>query len=242
MLSAPLECPSSWAGLTSRKRPAKPSVETAVRAMRTLWPSVKPMKPGQKSSRMPHAASLRMSTLLSMTLAKNASTVLRYIPRFPEAGLGLVVKSIDRCVDILKLAACGILDDFWPGFIGFTEGHSVSMALTAVSTECFAGLFRDVRPAHDDGHPNGADGIGHAVGLGDHASHRADPDKSDVVFEHISGDAGFVHGLRVAVDQENFVAVGSKCLEEKHPKMRHEVAGHTVIGVVKQDSHVRFSS
>src|SRR6266568_3997904 len=55
----------------------------AIRAVRTLWPSVKPMKPGQKSSRMPHAASLRMSTLRSMTLARNASPVSRNIRRFP---------------------------------------------------------------------------------------------------------------------------------------------------------------
>src|SRR6266571_625763 len=242
MPSAPLECRSSWAGLTSRKRPAKPSVETAVRAMRTLWPSVKPMKPGQKSSRMPHAASLRMSTHRSMDLTTNPSPASGKRGIYLKTVLAFLAKVIDRSVDILKLAACGILDDFWPGFIGFTEGHSVRMARTAVSTEGFAGLFRDVRPAHDDRHSNGADGIGHAVGLGDHTSHRADADKSDVVFEHISGDAGFVHRLRVAVDQENFVAVGSQCLEQKHPKMRHEVAGHTVIGVVKQDSHVRFSS
>src|SRR6266571_4840194 len=43
---------------------------------------------------------------------------------FLETGLAFLAKVIDRSVDILKLAACGILDDFWPGFIGFTEGHS----------------------------------------------------------------------------------------------------------------------
>src|SRR5213082_3457552 len=101
---------------------------------------------------------------------------------------------------IVEDAARGILDDLWPSLIGFTKSHRVGMARTTVSTEGFVGFFRDVRSAHHHRHPNGSDGIGHAVGLGDHAGHRTDPHKSDVLFAHKMGDAGFIHGLRVAVN------------------------------------------
>src|SRR5713226_9874226 len=94
-----------------------------------------------------------------------------------ETGFAFLAKVIHRSVDILELAACGILYDLWPGFIGFTEGHRVCMARPAVSTEGFVGLFRNVRSAHHDRHTNGTDRIGHAVGLGDHAGHRADANK-----------------------------------------------------------------
>ena len=50
-------------------------------------------------------------------------------------------------------------------------------------------------------------------------------------------DAGFIHGLGVAVDQHNFVAGRSQRLEKKHPEVRHEIARDTVVGVVKQNPH-----
>src|SRR5207302_259120 len=101
---------------------------------------------------------------------------------FLETRFAFLPKRIHWSVDILELAACGILDDLGPSFIGFTKSHRVGMARTAVSTEGFVGFFRDVRSAHHHRHPNGSDRIGHALGLGDHAGHRADPHKSDVLF------------------------------------------------------------
>jgi len=160
---------------------------------------------------------------------------------FFETGFALLAEVIHRCINILEPAARGILDNFWPGFIGFTESYSVGMARAAVSTEGFVGFFRDVRSAHHHRHANGADCIGHAVGLGDHAGHRADPDKSDILFAHKTGDAGFIHRLRVAVNQHYFVAVWSQRLEQEHPKMGHEITSDPVVGVVQQNAHVLFS-
>src|SRR5713226_144782 len=55
----------------------------AIRAVRTRWRSVRPMKPGQRSSRMPHAASSRIFMHRWMTSARNANPVSRNIRRFP---------------------------------------------------------------------------------------------------------------------------------------------------------------
>ncbi len=114
------------------------------------------------------------------------------------------------------------------------------MARTAGAAERFVGHFGDVGPAHDHGHADRADGVGHTVGLGDHAGHRADADEPDVLFQHKASDAVFIHGLGVAIDKQHFMSGGSERFEEKHPQMRHEVAGDAVIGVVKQNSHRPF--
>jgi hypothetical protein len=52
----------------------------------------------------------------------------------------------------------------------------------------------------------------------------------------------FIHTLGVAIDQEYLMLGWGQRLEEKHPKMRHEIAGYTIIGIEKQDSHAVLSS
>src|SRR6202034_1950532 len=39
------------------------------------------------------------------------------------------------------------------------------------------------------------------------------------------------------VDQQDFMAGRCEGLQQKHPEVRHEVAGYTVVGVIEQDSH-----
>ena len=97
-----------------------------------------------------------------------------------------------------------------------------------------------MRPAHHDGNSGGANGVGHAIGLGDHASHGADADQPNVFVANILRDLGFVHGLGVAVDQQDFMARRGQRLEQKHPEVRHEVARDPVVGVIEQDFHKVF--
>ena len=52
------------------------------RVIQTLWPSVKPTKHGQRSSRMPPGANSRKSMLRWMSLARNANLPSRRIRRF----------------------------------------------------------------------------------------------------------------------------------------------------------------
>ena len=113
---------------------------------------------------------------------------------------------IDRRVNLFELAAGGVFDNARPGVVGFAEGDGIGVAGAAIAAEGFVGHFRDVRSAHDHGHADGANGVGHAIGLGDHAGHGADADQIDFLFEDVAGDSGFVHGLSVTVDEYNFVA------------------------------------
>jgi hypothetical protein len=57
-----------------------------------------------------------------------------------------------------------------------------------------------MRATHDDGHSGGANRVRHAVGLGDHTSHRADTHSSNIVFADEFRDASFIHRLGVAVN------------------------------------------
>ena len=94
-----------------------------------------------------------------------------------------------------------------------------------------------MRSAHHHRHPGGANGIGHPVSFRNHTRHRADPDQPDALRQHETDDLGIAHRLCVAVDQQHFVSRGRKCLQEKHPEVRHEVCGHAIVGIVKQNTH-----
>src|SRR6266849_3740968 len=154
-----------------------------------------------------------------------------------ERGFMLLTKLIHGSVDIFEFAARGILNNLRPGFIGFTEGHGVRMARSAVSTEGLIGLFGNVRAAHHDRHTYGTDGIRHTVGLCDHSGHRTNADESNLVFAHVPRDASFIHRLCIPINQQHLMAGWRQRLQQKHPKMRHEIARDTVVRVVEYDSH-----
>jgi len=50
-------------------------------------------------------------------------------------------------------------------------------------------------------------------------------------------DLRLVHGLSVAIDEQNFVAGRGESLQQKHPQVWHEVSSHTIVGIVEKDSH-----
>jgi len=94
-----------------------------------------------------------------------------------------------------------------------------------------------MRTAHHDRNATGANGIGDAIRLRDHSGHGADADNPDVLFADVSRDLTLVHWLSITVNQQNFMTRRSQGLEQEHPQVRHEIASHTVVGVVEQDSH-----
>ncbi len=55
------------------------------------------------------------------------------------------------------------------------------------------------------------------------------------------GDGFFVHGLRIAVDKDDFMASWRERFEEKHPKVRHEIASNPIVRVIEQDPHAYIS-
>jgi hypothetical protein len=171
-------------------------------------------------------------------------TQIYFVPRdrriVLQRGFALLATIIDWRIGFFQRATCGVCDDLWPSFIGFTESDGVGVARSAVAAEGFVEFFGNVRATHHYGHTNGANRISHAIGLRNHSCHRADADKADILFAYVSRDAFLVHGLGIAVDQENFVALGSKRLKEKHPQMRHEVARDPIVWVIEQNPHRFF--
>ena len=149
-----------------------------------------------------------------------------------QCRLLLLPEGIHGRVDFLELSAGGIGDDARPGFIGFTQRNRIGVTRSAVAAQGFIRAFGDVRPAHYDGHAGGAQCVRHAVGFGDHARHGANPHQSDFLIQSVLHQLGIGHRLRVAINQQYFIAGWCKGLQQKHPKVRHEVLGHAVIGVI----------
>ncbi len=80
------------------------------------------------------------------------------------------------------------------------------MAFTAVAPQRLVKFFGDVRTAHHHWNANRANGVGHAIGLGDHSCHCADSNQVNILLAHVARDPVFVHGLSVAVDQQYFMS------------------------------------
>src|SRR6185312_3540362 len=88
-----------------------------------------------------------------------------------------------------------------------------------------------------DRNPGGANSVSNAIRLGNHPGHCADTYQTDVLVADELRNFVFVHRLGVAIDQKNFMVRRSERLEQKHPEVRHEIAGYAVVRAVKQNSH-----
>jgi hypothetical protein len=117
----------------------------------------------------------------------------------------LLAGSIDRSIKIFKLAANGIVYNLRPGFVGLPKSDSIGVAWTPVATEGLVGKLGDVRSAHDNWDSYRANSIGDAIRFGDHSGHGANADQSDVFVSNVLSDLNLVHGLSVAVNQQNFM-------------------------------------
>ena len=129
-----------------------------------------------------------------------------------ERWLKFFAGGIDGRVNILQLAASCIFHNMRPGIIGFAESDGIGVARTAIAAQSFIRHFRYMRASHHNGHADGPHRVRHTISFGDHSGHGTDADQINLLFEHIAGDAGFVHGLGVAIDQYHFMACGSKRL------------------------------
>ena len=151
--------------------------------------------------------------------------------------LALFAGFVNRFVNVFKLTARGIIDDLRPGFIGFSQSNRIGVTRATILAESLFKFFSDMWTAHDDRHSDGANCIGHAVGLRDHSSHRANANQPNLLVEHELCDLRFVHGLGVAVNKDDFMSGRSERLQKEHPQVWHEITRDTVVGVVEQDSH-----
>jgi hypothetical protein len=111
------------------------------------------------------------------------------------------------------------------------------MARPTIAAQSLVSQFGDVRPTHHDANAGRANRVGNAISLGDHASHGANADQFDLLIADVLRDLSLIHGLGIAVDQENFVSRRSQRLQQEHPQVRHEIPRDAIIGVIEQDSH-----
>ena len=111
------------------------------------------------------------------------------------------------------------------------------MARPPISTERLVGHLGHVRSAHHHRNSRGPNRIRHAIRLGNHSGHGADADQSNIIVAHKLRDPRLVHRLRVAIHQQHFIASGSERLQQKHPQVRHEITGYTVVWVIEKNFH-----
>ena len=156
---------------------------------------------------------------------------------FLQRRLLLLAKDVHGSVNIFEFSLDGVGYNLRPGGIGFTERHRITVTFAPVAAQGFVGHLGYVRPTHHHRHPHGAHGVAHAIGLGDHARHGTNANQSNLMFQHIRGQSRLVHGLCIAINQQDFMLGWSKRLQQKHPQVRHKVLGHTVVGVVQENSH-----
>jgi hypothetical protein len=127
--------------------------------------------------------------------------------------LELFACRINRCIDFFQLAAISVLHDLRPSLIGLSQGNGVGMTRAAIAAEGFVRLFSHVRSSHYDRNPGGANSISHAVRLGNHPGHCADTNQPDVLVPDELHNLSLVHGLGIAIDQQNFMSGRSERLE-----------------------------
>src|SRR6266404_2555769 len=154
-----------------------------------------------------------------------------------QTGLAFFALLVNRCINLLQLTTNGVRDDLRPGFIGFSESDSISMAPAAISPQSLVGYFGNVRSSHDDWHAGGTNGISHAVGASHHPGHRTNTNQSDLLLNNEVYELMLVHWPGISVNQKHLMFGRSQCLEQEHPQMRHEIAGHAVIRIVKKNLH-----
>jgi hypothetical protein len=94
-----------------------------------------------------------------------------------------------------------------------------------------------MRAPHDYFGAGGSDGVGHPVRAGRHTCHGTDANQLDVVSPDVIGQLDFIHRLGITVDKKYFVSWRCQRLKQKHPEMRHEVMGHTIIRIVEKNIH-----
>jgi hypothetical protein len=94
-----------------------------------------------------------------------------------------------------------------------------------------------VRSAHHNRDTGSTEGIRYAVCARHHPRHGADTDQIDGLILHELDKLRVIHGLRVAVQQDDFVRRWRSRLQQKHPQMWHEIASDSIVRIVKKDFH-----
>ncbi len=90
-----------------------------------------------------------------------------------------------------------------------------------------------MRTTHYDRHICGADRVRDAIGLLSHSGHGADPNKFNVLLTDKLNDLVIAHRASVGINKDHLMTGRGDCLKQEHPEVRHEIARHPVVRVVK---------
>src|SRR5206468_3444059 len=96
----------------------------------------------------------------------------------------------------------------------------------------------NVWSAEHDLRAGGPDGVGHLICSRSHPRHCADSNKPNVMVAYKPRHFIFGHRLSIAVNEKHFVPWRCEALQQKHPEVRHEITGNTVVGTVKENVQV----
>ena len=124
--------------------------------------------------------------------------------------------SINRSVNFFELTARGVLDYLWPRFVCLAQGNGIAVSRTAVFAQCLVRFFGHVRSAHNHGNTTArmASAIRYALAtILVIAPIPTNPTFSSCTYSEIR----FIHRVRVAVDQYDFVSGRRNSLQKEHP-------------------------
>ena len=154
-----------------------------------------------------------------------------------KIGFDLFAVLIYGLVYIFEFAAGCVDDNLWPRLVRLAKRDCIGMARSAVTAQGLVRHLGYVRTAHHDKHPSGPDGVGHPVCLGRHARHGADANQGNSVLFDVFNELSLVHRLSISIYKEYFVSGRSNRLKQKHPKVWHKIASHTIVWIVEEDFH-----
>src|SRR5260370_26888176 len=95
-----------------------------------------------------------------------------------QGWFALLAKVVHWRVEVLERAAHSIFHDSGPCLISFAKRKRVGMTRAAVTPDDLTHTFSDATTPLYDLYSHGAHCVRHAIGLGDHPSHRTDADQS----------------------------------------------------------------
>jgi hypothetical protein len=112
------------------------------------------------------------------------------------------------------------------------------VANAAVAVQSLIGQFGHMRSAYHNRDASSTKGIRSAVRARNHSGHGTDTDQIDALIPHELDKLRIVHRFRVAIQQNDFMRWRRSRLEQEHPQMWHEVAGDSIVRIVKKNFHI----
>ena len=97
--------------------------------------------------------------------------------------------------------------------------------------------FGHVRTAHHHRNAGRSERVGGSISTRNHARHGADADQAEALFLGVSHEFAVRHRSRISILEQHFMSRWCNGFQQEHPKMRHEISGNAIVGIVEQYLH-----